>query len=135
MILLSASAIFPRDKTNPVPLSFSQQRLWFLDQLDPGSSAYNIPLAIRLSGHLNVTALQQSLGEVLRRHEVLRTTFITDNDQPVQRIAPAGAFILSQADLSAMPQEQREAKAKQLATEEASRPFDLVTGPLLRATL
>ncbi|MGC2062824.1 MAG: condensation domain-containing protein, partial [Thermodesulfovibrionales bacterium] len=124
-----------RGTSDPCVLSFSQQRLWFLDQLDPGSPAYNIPLAIRLSGHLNVGALQQSLGEILSRHEVLRTTFVTENDQPLQRIALATGFNLPEADLSAVPEGQREAKAKQLASEEASRPFDLVTGPLLRAAL
>ncbi len=131
----SVSGISPADRTNPVPLSFSQERLWFLDQLEPGSSAYNIPLAIRLSGRLNVTALEQSIAEILRRHEVLRTTFSTENDHPVQRITPATAFSLPETDLSAMPEGQREVKTKQLANEEASRPFDLVTGPLLRATL
>ena len=131
----SVSRISPTDRTNPVPLSFSQQRLWFLDQLEPGSSAYNMPLAIRLSGRLNVTALQQSIGEILRRHEVLRTTFSTENDQPLQRITPATAFSLQETDLSAMPEGQREAKAKQLASEEASRPFDLVTGPFTEGCL
>ena len=111
-----------------IPHAIPQQRLWFLDQLEPGSPAYNMPLAIRLSGRLNVTALQQSIGEILRRHEVLRTTFSTENDQPVQRITPATAFSLPETDLSAMPEGQREAKAKQLASEEASRPFDLVSG-------
>ena len=118
-----------------LPLSFAQQRLWFLDQLQPGSSAYNIFSAFRLTGRLNVTAIEESLGEILRRHEVLRTTFVTENDQPVQRISPTAAFILSQTDLSTMPEEQREAKVQQLASEEASCPFDLTVGPLLRATL
>ena len=80
-------------------------------------------------------SLEQSLCEITRRHEVLRTTFSTENDQPVQRVTPATAFSLEQADLSAMPEGQREAKAKQLASEEASLPFDLTAGPLLRATL
>ena len=133
--LLKNQLIPRRGTTDPCVLSFAQQRLWFLDQLEPGSPAYNIPLAIRLSGRLNVTALKQSLGEILRRHEILRTTFSTENDQPLQRITPATAFSLPEIDLSAMPEGQREAKAKQLASEEASLPFDLVTGPLVRATL
>ena len=133
--LLTKLEIRRRGFSEPCVLSFAQQRLWFLDQLEPGSSAYNIPRTIRLSGRLNVTALQQSIGEILRRHEVLRTTFSIENDQPVQRITPATAFSLPEADLSAMPEGQREGKAKQLASEEASRPFDLVTGPLMRATL
>jgi len=111
----SVSRIAPTDKTTPAPLSFSQERLWILDQLEPGSSAYNIPFAIRLSGHLNVTSLQQSIGEIFRRHEVLRTTFSTDNDRPVQRIAPAAAFFsLPEIDLSTMPEEQREARPSSL---------------------
>jgi amino acid adenylation domain-containing protein len=131
----SVSAVSHRDKAVPVPLSFSQERLWFLDQLEPDSPAYNMSLALRLTGNLNVAALEQSLGEILRRHEVLRTTFITGNDQPVQVIAPSGTFTLPLMDLSALPEEQREAKARELASEEASCPFDLTTGPLLRATL
>jgi len=127
--------ICPRETTGPCALSFGQERLWFLDQLEPGSSKYNIPLAVRLSGHLHVAVLEQSFGEILRRHEVLRTTFVTMNEQPVQRIAPVTAFSLPQVDLSTLPEEQREAKARELAGDEASRSFDLTTGPLLRATL
>jgi amino acid adenylation domain-containing protein len=128
--------IVPRRGTaDPCVVSFAQQRLWFLDQLEPGSSAYNIPLAIRLSGSLNVAALKQSLVEIMRRHEILRTTFSTESEQPVQRTTPAAAFSLPESDLSDIPEEQRETKAKELATEEASLPFDLAAGPLLRATL
>jgi amino acid adenylation domain-containing protein len=135
LALPSVSRISPTDKTISVPLSFAQERLWILDQLEPGSSAYNIPLAVHLSGRLNVSSLQQSIGEIFRRHEVLRTTFSTEHDRPVQRIAPVTAFTLPEIDLSAMPKEQREARAQQLASEEAPRPFDLVSGPLMRATL
>jgi non-ribosomal peptide synthetase component F len=124
-----------RETADPCVLSFAQQRLWFLDQLEPGGSAHNLPLAIRLSGRLNVMALEQSLGEILRRHEVLRTTFSTENDQPVQRIAPAASFSLPQLDLSAIAEIHREVKVQQLANEEASRPFNLATGPLMRTTL
>ena len=81
----AVSVIPPRDKTTVPPLSFAQERLWFLDQLEPGSSAYNMPLALRLTGHLNVTALERSIGEILSRHEVLRTTFVTEDEQPIQR--------------------------------------------------
>lgn len=118
-----------------VPLSFSQQRLWFLDQLEPGSAAYNVPLALRMTGNMNVATLEQSLGEILRRHEVLRTTFVIEDERPVQRIAPAGVFTLPLVDLSGMPDEQREANTKECVNEEAGRPFDLAAGPLLRATL
>ncbi|MBI5100065.1 MAG: amino acid adenylation domain-containing protein [Nitrospirae bacterium] len=131
----SAPLIVPVPREGELQLSFAQERLWFLDQLEPGSSAYNIPLVMRLTGDINVTALEESLGEILRRHEVLRTTFVTENDQPVQRIAPPGAFILSHMDLSAAPEDLREAKAQQLASEEGFYPFDIAAGPLLRATL
>ena len=124
-----------RETNDPCILSFAQERLWFFDQFEPGSQAYNIFSAMRLAGHLNATALEQSLGEVLRRHEVLRTTFVTESDHPVQRISPATAYILPRIDLSTMPEEQREAKVRQLAGEEASRAFDLTAGPLIRAIL
>ncbi|HAM51733.1 MAG TPA: non-ribosomal peptide synthetase [Nitrospiraceae bacterium] len=116
-------------------LSFGQERLWFIDQLEPESSIYNIPLAVQLTGQLNVAALQQCIGEILRRHEVLRTTFVIDNDQPIQIITSQTAFTLPQIDLSTVSEEQKQAKAQQLAREEESRPFDLVMGPLLRAVL
>ena len=90
--LQPAPPILPVSRKEVLPLSFAQQRLWFLEQLEPGSSAYNIPRTMRLRGQLNVAALKQSLGEILRRHEVLRTTFSIENDQPVQRITPAAAF-------------------------------------------
>jgi amino acid adenylation domain-containing protein len=124
-----------RETNGPCQLSFAQERLWFLDQLEPDSSAYNVPLALRLSGHLNLAALERSMGEMLRRHEVLRTTFAAINEQPVQVISSPGAFTLPFIDLSALPGEQREAKARELAGEEAFLPFDLAAGPLLRATL
>lgn len=132
---LNSRGICRRGTTGPCALSFAQERLWFLDQLEPGSAKYNIPLAVRLSGNLHVAALEQSLSEILRRHEVLRATFVPEQDRPVQRISPPTAFSLPQVNLSTMPQEQREAKARELAGGEASEPFDLTTGPLLRAAL
>ncbi|MBP1730606.1 MAG: Malonyl CoA-acyl carrier protein transacylase, partial [Deltaproteobacteria bacterium] len=129
------ASLSPRDNTKPVPLSFAQERLWVLDQLEPGSSAYNMSLALRMTGHLSVAALEQSLGEIVRRHEALRTTFVIEDDQPVQRIAPAGAFTLAFVDIGRMPEGQREAKAQLVLSEEASRPIDLAAGPLLRAVL
>ena len=118
-----------------LPLSFAQQRLWFLDQLEPGNPAYNIPAAMRLRGALNVAALEQGLNEVVQRHEVLRTTFSLVEGQPVQVIAPTLTLTLPVVDLRNLPGTQREAEALWLATEEARRPFDLARGPLLRATL
>src|SRR5512134_396281 len=131
----SQTAIPKRQTRESASLSYAQERLWFLDQMEPGNSVYNVPLVVRLNGHLNITALEQSIRETLRRHEVLRTTFVTDSDQPVQKIAPATTFTLSQVDLTTMPDEKREAKAQEFASEEASLPFDLTAGPLLRATL
>ncbi|MGB7440886.1 MAG: amino acid adenylation domain-containing protein [Coleofasciculaceae cyanobacterium] len=123
----------PRD--NHLPLSSAQQRLWFLDQLEPFSSAYNIPYAYRFQGQLNVTALKQSLREIVQRHETLRTTFATINGQPIQVIATDGNLTLPIVDLLDIPETEREAEAWRRATEEAQRPFDLAQGPLLRLEL
>ncbi len=122
----------------PIPLSFAQQRLWFLDQLQPGSSAYNVPSAVRLRGALHVPALRQSLQRLVARHAVLRTTFALHDAQPVQVIAPVGALRespLPLVDLRALPEAERAAAAQQLVAQELARPFDLARGPLLRATL
>ena len=118
-----------------VPVSFAQQRLWFFDQLEPGTATYNLRAALRLTGTLNVTALEQSFSEIVRRHEALRTTFATVEGQPVQVIAPDLTLSLPVVDLQDLPETQREARAQELATQEAQRPFDLAQGPLLRTTL
>ncbi len=118
-----------------LPLSYTQQRLWFLDQLEPGGSAYNIPAAVRLSGALDTKAYTQSFNEIARRHEALRATFVTVNGKPAQIIAPARPVELPVTDLSAMPEIEREAEAMRMATEEARKPFDLARGPLLRLRL
>jgi acyl-CoA synthetase (AMP-forming)/AMP-acid ligase II len=123
----------PRDGL--LPLSYAQQRLWFLDQLEPSRAVYNLPLAWRFTGDLNVSALERSLGEMVRRHEILRTTFPCVDGQPVQMIAPELALLLPVVDLQALPAIAREAAVQRLATEEAQRPFDLTRGPLVRATL
>jgi amino acid adenylation domain-containing protein len=116
-------------------LSYAQQRLWFLDQLAPGSVAYNVPSAVRLKGRLDVEALRRTLDEVVRRHEVLRTTFVAVNGEPVQVIALPSRLELPVMDLSKLPEEEREAEARQLVAAEAQRPFDLSVGPLLRVQL
>jgi amino acid adenylation domain-containing protein len=115
--------------------SFAQQRLWFLDQLEPGNAGYNMPAALRLSGDLNVDALKQTLDEVVRRHDVLRTTFASVDGVPIQAIAPALDVALAVSDLSALPEPQRERQVEQLVQQEAQVPFDLATGPLMRARL
>src|SRR2546423_13313991 len=91
-----------------MPLSFAQERLWFLDQFQPGSSIYNIPAAFRLPGPLNVRALEQSINEVVSRHEVLRTTFQSQDGQPVQVIAPSLTIELPVSDLSGFPDTVRD---------------------------
>ncbi|HET7112670.1 MAG TPA: amino acid adenylation domain-containing protein, partial [Pyrinomonadaceae bacterium] len=123
----------PRDQE--LPLSFAQQRLWFIYQLDPNNRAYNVRGGIRLQGELNVRALEQSLNEIIKRHEVLRTRFAAVDGRPFQIIEPSLTLHLPVIDLRALPDDEREAKAKEIATEEAERIFDLSRGPLLRLTL
>src|SRR2546429_1293221 len=116
-----------------LPLSFAQQRLWFLDQWEPNSPLYNVPLAMRLNGSLQLTVLEQSLNEIIRRHETLRTTFATVEGQPVQVIAPSLSLELLTVDLSAVALLEQESEVQRLTSDEAQRPFDLTRGPLLRA--
>ena len=123
----------PRD--SDLPLSFAQQRLWFLYQWEPDSPAYNIPAAFHLQGPLVVAALEQSLNEVIRRHEALRTTFVAVEGQAIQVIAPTLATVLPVVDLQTLPEPEREALVQQLVIEEAQQPFDLARVPLVRATL
>jgi amino acid adenylation domain-containing protein len=118
-----------------VPLSLSQEPLWFLDQLQPGNSSYNIPGCLRLDGALNIPALQQSLEEIVRRHEALRTTVSVEDGKLVQVISPAGLLALPVIDLSRLPNPERNGEALRWASKEAQRPFDLAHGPLLRSTL
>nr|MDQ3959312.1 condensation domain-containing protein [Pseudomonadota bacterium] len=120
---------------DPAPLSFAQQRLWFLDQLEPNNTFYNIPAAVRLSGMLDIPALERSINEVLLRHEVLRTVFSEVNGQPVQVITPHQALPLRVIDLSSLPEAGRETEVQHLIAEEVQRPFHLAQGPLLRLML
>ena len=130
-----ADAIPRRSTRDRAPLSFAQQRLWLIDRLSPGGPAYNVPAAVRLGGRLDLSALEQSLNEVVRRHEVLRTTFAVVDEQPVQFVAEELKLSLAVTDLSRLSASEREAEARRLAREEALAPFDLSKGPLLRARL
>jgi non-ribosomal peptide synthetase component F/acyl carrier protein len=123
------------NREQALPLSFAQQRLWFLDQLNPGSSAYNVPLAIRLSGHLNLPALEQSVNAIVRRHESLRTTFAEVNGKPVQVVHEPGVITIPVMDMTSLPEIEREREAARLINESAMRPFNLQSGPLLRVEL
>ncbi|MEN3329818.1 MAG: hypothetical protein V7638_4625, partial [Acidobacteriota bacterium] len=120
-------------QTYTFPVSFAQQRLLFLDQLEPGSPFYNVPLAISIKGDLNVTALENTFAEIVNRHEALRTTFSIDETGPVQVIAKSLALEMSVVDLTSLP--DSESEALRLAKEEAEQPFNLNQGPLVRARL
>ena len=130
-----APPITRADREQPLPLSFAQQRLWFLDQLQPNSSFYNIPAAVKLNGELNVEALGQSISEIVRRHESLRTSFNMFDGQPVQVILPAEPTSLVVTDLSHLLEAEREKEVMKIATEQGLEPFDLEVGPLLRVGL
>ncbi len=118
-----------------IPLSFAQQRLWFLEQLVPGNPFYNVPTAVRLTGPLNIAALEQTFNEIVRRHEALRTSFKLVESQLVQALAPRLNILLPVVDLQRLPAAEREIEVLRLTTQEAQRPFDLTQGPLLRVQL
>ncbi len=128
-------AIPQRADPGPAPLSFAQQRLWFLEQLEPLQPTYNIPRVYRLRGNLDVPALQDSLAEIVRRHEPLRTVFVTQDGGPQQVIRPPEAFRLPVVDLGHLPETERDAVATQLAAAERQQPFDLSADRMLRAKL
>ncbi|HEX2190856.1 MAG TPA: amino acid adenylation domain-containing protein, partial [Longimicrobiaceae bacterium] len=130
---VQAPPVVPVPRDRALPLSFAQQRLWFIDQLDPGSAAYNMPVPLRLRGRLDGAALERALGEVVRRHESLRTRFPSVGGEPVQVVEPAAAPRLPRVDLARLDDGERE--ARRLAGEDAARGFDLATGPLFRAAL
>ncbi len=132
---LLAPPILPAPRNGDLALSFAQQRLWFFDQLEPGLSAYNIPAAIRLKGPLNLAALEQSLNEIVKRHESLRTTFKQVEGRPTQVIAPSLTIKLPVVDLRKLPASERETEVRRLVAAEAQLSFDLSRGPLLRSTV
>ncbi|MCP6760233.1 MAG: amino acid adenylation domain-containing protein [Fischerella sp. CENA71] len=130
-----ADTIPKRQISQSIPLSFSQQRLWFIDQLYHGSSFYNIPIAFHIKGQLNITVLQQSLNEILKRHEIWRTNFRLVNGEPIQEIIPDLTWELPIINLEHLFGKDWEAEVKQLAAQEATKPFNLAKGLLVRATL
>lgn len=124
-----------RSDEKETPLSFAQQRLWFLNQLDPVSAAYNVPGALRIQGSLNVHALTDSISSIAERHEVLRASFVERNGTPVQVVAPGAGPGFQFSDLQQISPSQRSAELERLMREEAEQPFDLRRGPCLRIHL
>ncbi|MEP6933907.1 MAG: amino acid adenylation domain-containing protein, partial [Nitrospirota bacterium] len=131
----SAPPIVPVARTERLPLSFAQQRLWFLAQMDPASGAYNLPFALKLQGALNCAALEKSFSELVRRHETLRTTFPSLDGEASQVIVSPERFAFVTEDLTGLPDEDREASVMRCAEEEAHRPFALERDLLIRARL
>ncbi|HYG12126.1 MAG TPA: condensation domain-containing protein, partial [Pyrinomonadaceae bacterium] len=131
----STETIERRAIPSPAPLSFAQERLWFLAEMEPDSPAYNMPAAFRLSGRLDADALRRSLSEVIRRHEILRTTFTLVSDAPAQIIHQAQPFDLPLIDFSHLSEEERITEQAKITAAESARPFDLSQAPLMRATL
>ncbi|HEX7773734.1 MAG TPA: condensation domain-containing protein, partial [Pyrinomonadaceae bacterium] len=132
---LLSSKVQAVPRNGELPLSFGQQRLWFLDQLAPGNPFYNIPAVAYMSGVLDTAALERAINEIMRRHEVLRSTFTTIDGRPVQNAAKTLQLQIPLINLSNLPEGEQQSEVQRLITEEATRPFDLAAGPLLRATL
>jgi amino acid adenylation domain-containing protein len=128
-------AIPRREKSMDAPLSFAQQRLWFLHQLDPGNAAYHLPICHPLTGQLNVAALESSLNEIIRRHEALRTIFIERDGAAVQIVSSSFGLALPLVDLSGLSESERDREVERLVNAGAAQPFNLEEGPLLRAML
>jgi amino acid adenylation domain-containing protein len=131
----AAGPIVPVPRDRPLPLSFAQRRLWFLDRLEPGQAAYNMPLEVRLHGRLDIPALTRALEGIVRRHEVLRAAFVVEGEEPAQIFTLAAPLPFPLADLSGLPGDRAAAEARALARQEARLPFDLARGPLLRTRL
>ncbi|WP_347907812.1 amino acid adenylation domain-containing protein [Pseudomonas grandcourensis] len=116
-------------------LSYAQQRMWFLWQLDPHSGAYNLPGAVRLTGRLNLSALEQAFASLVARHETLRTVFARQTDDSLQQVPATAPLVIEQVDFSVLPAEERERAVAETAEQQSVLPFDLSAGPLLRVTL
>ncbi|WP_055527375.1 amino acid adenylation domain-containing protein [Streptomyces graminilatus] len=127
--------VVPRPAGGPAPLSFAQQRLWFLDRLQPGRADYNIPVAVRLEGELDADALLEALRAVVVRHEVLRSRLAEGPDGPVQMVEPPEVFVPLLTDLGGLSPDDARSRALGLAHEDSATPFDLSRAPLVRARL
>ncbi|MCP4661664.1 MAG: amino acid adenylation domain-containing protein, partial [bacterium] len=132
---IDSAPIRPMPRDGDPPLSFAQQRLWFLNQLESGTPIYNMPSAVRLSGRVDASLLESILHRIVRRHEALRTTFAAAGGRPVQVIAEDLRLPLPVVDLGGLEETGRETETRRLAAEDARRPFDLEAGPLIRVTL
>jgi len=130
-----ARTIRPKGPTDSTPLSFAQQRLWFLDQLEPGNPNYNLSSFVWVKGKLNVPALEQAIIEIIRRHESLRTAFLNKDGIPVLVVGGADGWRMEYRDLNGLPISEGQREAKQLARQERQRPFDLARSPLFRAVV
>ena len=128
-------AIPRRNRADHLPLSFAQGRLWFLERLAPDQVLYNLSSSLRLTGHLDLPLLERCLNEIIRRHEILRTSFMEENGEPVQVIAPSGTIHIVPSDLTGLPEAEQRDQVRRLAADAARRPFDLEKGPLLRPDL
>src|SRR4051812_7820794 len=135
IIAPATDEILPAPAPSPIPASSGQRRLWFLEQMEPGSPLYNIPYLVRLSGPLNQRALDRALAAVVERHEALRTTFVAVGSEPTQVINPSWTLELPITDLTAVPVGDREAEMMRHAKEEAKKPFDLQRDLMVRARL
>ncbi|MEN2989764.1 amino acid adenylation domain-containing protein [Tistrella sp. BH-R2-4] len=131
----SLPPLVPAPRDGPVPLSFSQERLWFLDRLEPESRAYHVPRVLRITGPLDLAALEAAFDAMIERHEILRTTFPFRDGQPVQQINPHQPFRLPVTDLRHLAGDAREAEAARIVDDRNRRLFDLENGPLLRVSL
>lgn len=133
--VVSRQRITRGERTGVYPMSYEQERLWFFHLLAPNSLVHNLNRRNILEGPLDVKALQKSFDELVRRHEILRTTLTLGDGRPIQVVAPPRADMLPFIDLSGLPAEERAARAEELAVDQARQPFDLAEGPLIRAAL
>jgi amino acid adenylation domain-containing protein len=132
---LELPPLVPAERPPALPPSFAQQALWFLDRLAPGQATFNMPIAVRVTGPLDVQAFERSLAEIVRRHEALRTQFVEIDGRPFQVVAPELTVPLTIEELGGLEPAEREATVRRRALAEARQPFDLVRGPLFRASV